>query len=77
MTGTLSLMTESTSFRFSYKYNISDMKIPDSIPKTDYYGDGIPRSEIRSKQQSMGMCWLFRAVIQHVLNLLIRYCFFG
>lgn len=27
--------------------------IPDDIPRPDYYEDGIPRSEIRSKQQSM------------------------
>ena len=27
--------------------------IPDDIPKPDYYEDGIPRSEIKSKQQSL------------------------
>eukprot|EP00204_Picochlorum_oklahomense_P002399 CAMPEP_0118799164 /NCGR_PEP_ID=MMETSP1161-20130426/1449_1 /TAXON_ID=249345 /ORGANISM="Picochlorum oklahomensis, Strain CCMP2329" /LENGTH=391 /DNA_ID=CAMNT_0006726811 /DNA_START=541 /DNA_END=1716 /DNA_ORIENTATION=- len=28
-------------------------EIPDSIPKPDYYNDGIPRSEMRSKQQKV------------------------
>ena len=28
-------------------------EIPDTIPKPDYYNDGIPRSEMRSKQQKV------------------------
>lgn len=30
------------------------VQIPDSVAKTDYYLDGIPRSEISSRQQREG-----------------------
>lgn len=35
--------------------NFNFFQIPDSIQKPDYYEDGIPRDEIRSKQQQIGM----------------------
>lgn len=30
------------------------LQIPKNIPRPDYYEDGTPRSELRSKQQSIG-----------------------
>ena len=43
-------------------------EIPDSIPKTDYYRDGIPRSEIRSRQQSVGTIVFIHACVLSLID---------